>query len=330
MKVIDRCLSDRNRWYTTAQIFERCNNELADKDFQKITAMNSIRDDIRQIERLYPKAVVEKKKEGRNVYYHYQDPTFSIFNTPLKPEELIQLTQTLKLLNRFKGMPQFDWITELAERLGTTLKVGDLNTKEIVGFDENMDLVGLDNFTPLFNAITDERVLKLAYKSFNQKTESEIIVHPYYLKQYNKRWFLIAWNQEHDFLANYALDRILSIKELDLPYRYANINFLDYFDEMVGVSKDTRTSQQLVKIWVSPVSWPYIKTKPLHGTQKIISEDDTGAVITIEVYLNYELEQMLMSFGENIKVLEPKEFREHIKQRLVGAAMNYSEQVQFD
>ena len=67
MKVIDRCLSDRNRWYTTVQIFERCNKELADKDFQQITSMNSIRDDIRQIERLYPKAVVDKKKEGRNI-----------------------------------------------------------------------------------------------------------------------------------------------------------------------------------------------------------------------------------------------------------------------
>lgn len=325
MKVIDRCLSDRNRWYTTAQIFERCNKELADKDFQQITSMNSIRDDIRQIERLYPKAVVDKKKEGRNIYYHYLDPTFSIFKTPLKPEELIQLTQTLTLLKRFKGMPQFDWITELADRLGSTLKIGGINTREIVGFDENMDLVGLEHFTPLFNAITDERVLKLTYKSFNKETESEIIVHPYYLKQYNKRWFLIAWNQEHEFLANYALDRILNIKETDLSYRYANINFLDYFDEMIGVSKDTRESPQTVKIRVSPTSWPYIKTKPLHGTQKIIEEDDTGAVITIEVYLNYELEQILMSYGENIRVLGPEEFRKRIKHRLTEAANQYSE-----
>jgi predicted DNA-binding transcriptional regulator YafY len=81
-----------------------------------------------------------------------------------------------------------------------------------------------------------------------------------------------------------------------------------------------------VKLWVSPAQWPYIKTKPLHGaTQHLVSQDEHGAVITIEVYLNYELEQLLLSFGEKVKVLEPVELRDRIKQRLTEAAKNYLE-----
>ena len=328
IKVIDRCLSDRKRKYSTAMIFDACNEELLKRDFVPITAMNSIRYDIDQIQRVYPGAEVEIVKEGRNVYYRYADPEFSIFKTPMKSDELIQLTQTFKLLSRFKGMPQFNWVDEIAERLGASLKL-DEATDEIVGFDENLDLEGMDNFTPLFNAIVDKQPLKLTYQSFKQDNKETIIVHPYYLKQYNKRWFLIAWNDEFNFMANYAFDRIKDIEDANVAYKPTDVNWFDYFDEMIGVSKDTRTEPQKVLLWVSNASWPYVKTKPLHGaTQRLVNMDETGAYITIEVYLNYELEQQILSFGENMKVLEPVELKERIKKRLGGAILNYVEKVQ--
>ena len=323
IKVIDRCLSDRKRKYSTAMIFDACNEELLKRDFVPITAMNSVRDDIEQIQRVYPGADVESVREGRNIYYRYADPEFSIFKTPMKSDELVQLTQTFKLLSRFKGMPQFNWVDEIAERLGASLKL-DEATDEIVGFDENLDLEGMDNFTPLFNAIVEKQPLKLTYQSYKQDSKETIIVHPYYLKQYNKRWFLIAWNDEFNFMANYAFDRIKDIENADVAYKPTDVNWLDYFDEMIGVSKDTRTEPQKVLLWVSNASWPYVKTKPLHGaTQRLVNMDETGAYITIEVYLNYELEQQILSFGENMKVLEPETLRERMKQRLRDAFKLY-------
>ncbi len=325
IKVIDRCLSDRRRRYTTAMIFELCNEELIRKDFQPVSSMNSIRADMDQIQRVYAGADIESTREGRNIYYRYADPSFSIFKIPLRPDEIIQLTQTLRLLQRFKGMPQFDWVDEISERLGFSIKIDSGDTDEIVGFDENLDLEGMSNFTPLFNAIVDKQPLLLTYKSFRQETETTLVVHPYYIKQYNKRWFLIAWNAEQHFLANFAFDRIIGIDEAHVPFRPANIDFFDYFDDMIGVSKDLRTEPQLVKLWVSVNSWPYVKTKPLHGTQHIVKVDEKGAIITIDVYLNYELEQVLMSYGENIEVLEPLAFRERMRQRLLDSIKHYLE-----
>ena len=323
IKVIDRCLSDQGRKYSTERIFQLCNEELEARGFDTITAMNSIRADMEQIERMYPDGEIEMYKEGRNRYYRYKDPSFSIYKTPMKADEIIQLTQTLRLLSRFKGMPQFDWVDEIAERLGASLKI-DETTEEIVGFDENLDLEGMDNFTPLFNAIVDKQPLKLTYQSFKQDSEEVIVVHPYYLKQYNKRWFLIAWNDAQGFMANYAFDRIKGINNANVPYKPSDMNWLDYFDEMIGVSKDTRTEPQKVKLWVSKESWPYVKTKPLHGaTQRIVSEDENGAVITIEVYLNYELEQQILSFGENMMVLEPEAFRDNMRNRINNALKLY-------
>lgn len=325
IKVIDRCLSDRKRKYSTAMIFDACNEELLKRDFVPITAMNSVRDDIEQIQRVYPGAEVESVREGRNIYYRYADPEFSIYKTPMKADEIIQLTQTLRLLRRFKGMPQFNWVDEIAERLGASLKL-DEATDEIVGFDENLDLEGMDNFTPLFNAIVDKQPLKLTYQSFRMDSKETVVVHPYYLKQYNKRWFLIAWNDEKDFMANYAFDRIKGIEDANVAYKPTDVNFFDYFEDMIGVSKDTRTEPQKVKLWVSREQWPYIRTKPLHGaTQRLVSMDEKGAIITIEVYLNYELEQQILSFGEKVKVLEPVELKNRIRERLAGAIVNYAE-----
>lgn len=318
--VIDRCLSDKRRKYSTAEMFDLCNKELAKHDFSPITSLNSVRNDIEQIQRMYhPYADVESFREGRNIYYHYADPDFSIYSPPLNSDEVAQLTQMLGLLNRFRGMPQFDWLDQVTDRLGASLKIDVASAEEIVGYDENLDLKGIEHFTPLFNAIIDKQPLKLSYKSFKYEDELIITVHPYYLKQYNKRWFLIAWNADSNFLANYAFDRIVRIDKAPVPYRPTDINFFEYFDEMIGVSKDSRTEPQLVKLWVSLDAWPYVKTKPLHGTQRVVSVDEDGAIITIEVYLNYELQQLLLSYGENVMVLEPKELQDKIKERLTKA-----------
>lgn len=331
IKVIDRCLSDKNRKYSTAEMMDLCNKELEKMDFPLISAPNSIRNDIEQIERMYkPYAYVKSYREGRNIYYHYEDPDFSIFSPALSSDEVAQLTQMLGILKRFKGMPQFDWLAEVTERLGTSLKIDVASADEIVGFDENLDLKGMEHFTPLFNAIIDKHPLQLTYKSFKQEEKSKIIVHPYYLKQYNKRWFLIAWNAELNFLANFALDRILAIKEAKVPFLPADIDFFEYFDDMIGVSKDSRTELQKVKLWVSAAQWPYVKTKPLHGTQRVVKHVEDGTVITIEVYLNYELEQLLLSFAEKVRVLAPQELKDRLKQRLTEAANNYLEQVQYE
>jgi len=325
IKVIDRCLSAKNRKYTTAEMFELCNRELEDRGYDPITALNSIRNDILQIETNYPGATVEPTREGRNIYYHYSDPDFSIYKSPLRPEEKVQLIQTLHLMKRFKGMPQFDWITEISDRLSTSLKIDEVSEEEVVGFDENLDLEGMKHFTPLFNAIVEHQPLKLTYKSFKQEEKIVYTVHPYYLKQYNKRWFLIAWNADDDFLANYAFDRIVRIKNADISYRHNDIDFFEYFDDMIGVSKDIRMELQKVKLWVSAAQWPYIKTKPLHSTQHTVKVGKDGTILTFEVYLNYELEQMLLSFGEKVKVLEPEELKDRIKQRLTEATNHYLE-----
>lgn len=89
------------------------------------------------------------------------------------------------------------------------------------------------------------------------------------MKQYNNRWFLFGFNEEFKEMSNLAIDRIISLNEINLKYRTNNeIDFEEYFEDVVGVTIRTDVPIEKVLIKVTNEVWPYIKSKPLHGSQK--------------------------------------------------------------
>lgn len=333
-QVIDRCLSS-GRGYSIAQLMNECNKVLEAHGHKPVTSMNTIRTDIRNIDEQYESAnctgrmnkdgyvIIDVEHSGRNKRYRYWKKGFSIYRSELNSEEIAGLAQAVNILSHFQGMPNFEWVDQMAERFRKyTGIIGEPAT--VVSFDENPDLVGKDHFTTLFNAICSETPLVLTYRNFRIDEDRRLVVHPYYLKQYNKRWFMFGWNETDGFLASYAFDRIIKIETSHNDF-IPNESFVpdDYFEEMVGVSRRMDSESTKVTLWVSASSWPYVKTKPLHGTQRIIEENEDGATISIDVILNYELEQLILSYGEAVKVLSPESLRDKMKQRVEKLMENY-------
>lgn len=300
-----------------------CNKELEFYGERPVTAMNTIREDINQITSNYPDAIIISQRVGRNIYYSYSDSDYSIFKIPFKDEELAQLTQTITILTRFKGLPQFDWLDDFIDRFNSTIYI-DQPEKPIVGFDENIDLKGRNFFATLFNAICEKQVLDLKYKNFSKQIIQEFTVHPYYLKQYNKRWFLLGFSEEFENISIFAFDRIVSINPIHKTYRSnTNWDFDEYFEDMIGVTKPKNSKLDKIILKISHNRWPYINTKPLHGTQRILSTDKYGVTIQIEVYPNKELEQLILSFGEDLEVIAPNNLRDKIAGKLKASLKNY-------
>ena len=133
--IIDRCLQSR-RGYSTQEIFDKCNDALERRGELPISALNTIRNDILSIENRWH-IVVEQIRSGREIRYRYEDPHFSIFNTPLNEEEIAQLTQSVSMLRRFEGMPGFEWIEEMSAHLQETVSA---SPEPVIGFDENKEL----------------------------------------------------------------------------------------------------------------------------------------------------------------------------------------------
>lgn len=311
--IIDRCLQSR-RGYSTQEIFDKCNDALERRGEQPISALNTIRNDILSIENRWH-IVVEQIRSGREIRYRYEDPHFSIFNTPLNEDEIVQLTQSVSMLRRFEGMPGFEWVEEMSAHLQETVSV---SPEPIIGFDENTELKGVTFFTPLFKAIAEKKAIKINYHTYKSGSVIEGVIHPYYLKEYNQRWFLFALNDEYKCLSIYALDRIEEMSNTSTRFiPNTEIDFSHYFDNVVGVSFKSDEVPQTVRIWVDKEQLPYTLSKPIHKSQTVIEENEDGsAVIAIEVIPNFELEQLLLSFGEGIEILSPALLREKIFARL--------------
>lgn len=325
--VIDQCLRNKRRKYSTKDLMEACNKALAQEGYEGVTSLNTIRSDMRAIEQRWIAygGKIKEEIQGRNKFYYYENPDFSIFKPELTQDDLNKLNQTLLVLSRFSGLPQFEWIYELNARFKSTFMASPY-TKSIIDFDDNIDVEGKQYISVLFDAIVNKSVLSIRYKPFSHNDEKIYTVHPYYLKEYNNRWFLLGLDEGYGKLITFALDRILSISLLNCKYiENESIDFNEYFEDVIGVTVKPNHEVRKLKLWVSAEQYPYLKTKPLHGTQRLLEEKDDGSrIIQIKVRENYELIQTLLSFGEKVVLLEPIDIKKKIQERIRLAKENYN------
>jgi predicted DNA-binding transcriptional regulator YafY len=101
----------------------------------------------------------------------------------------------------------------------------------------------------------------------------------------------------------------------DEEYVPTNVDFEHYFDDIVGVAH-MNDEVEHVEIWVSAEELPYIRSKPFHKSQKIVSQDDDGAIVSIDVSWNFELEQEILSYGDWVEVMQPVWLRLELKRRI--------------
>lgn len=320
LRVLDQCLRSGHA-YSGKELTDFINRELELRGEPTITSRTTLMDDLLNIENEYH-TVILRKKHGRQTTYQYENPNFSIFSTELSEDDILHLDQALDILQRFDGMPEADWVSELSARLNLCMS----NHKEVraaVGFESSMYNKGMEHFTPLFNAIRKKTTVELHYQSFRMAEPQTLIVHPYYLKQYNNRWFLFCCNGDYTNLSNYPLDRILSVKLAHVPYREIDIDFDEYFSDMIGVSRRNGQEPEDVVLRFPKDQYRYVATKPWHGSQKVIEENNDYVIVQLDVILNYELEQQILSFGDYVEVIAPKSLREKIALRLQNSLAQY-------
>lgn len=318
-KVLDKYL--KQGWYSCKELKSYCNKALEEVGYSPINSRQTLLDDLAHIESQY-KITIKKEKKGRTCYYRYEDRNFSIYKPKLDEEDLQCLSQALEVLNSFKGMPQFDWITELEARFEISFNT-DMGKRSVVAFQDTSYNTGMEHFTPLFDAIINKTAIDIAYRSFKTNVSEIYSISPYFLKQYNNRWFLIGRTIGHERIGVFPLDRIEGINDAGKDYEESGIDFNEYFKNVIGVSIPKEQETEIVEIWFTKEQLKYVETKPLHKSQEVVQRDDNGGVVRINVIVNYELEQNVLSFGEKAKVLSPTYLKDKIKHRIEENLKNY-------
>lgn len=311
-KVLDDCFSNFRRKYYFEDLLEKCNNTLREIYGVEHSGIKTrtLRADISYMrERAGEFGVeIETEDDGNGFYYRYSEKDFSIFKNGLSENDLSQLRETISILQRFKGMPDLDWMSEIVVKFEDKLKLRGAS-KSVVGFEENLFYSGLDWFQDLFDAIINKTVLRIQYKTFSEE-EFEWTIHPYYLKEYRNRWFLFALNQGDNTILNIALDRIDNIEQIKGEYINSSINFENYFNDIVGVTVNPQEKEK-IQLKFSKKRFPYIETKAIHPSQRYVDRDN--CIIEITVIPNKELESIILSYGNDVEVIAPDSFRKKIQ-----------------
>lgn len=306
---LDQCFSNSGRRYYVEDLIEACNDALFEfTGTSEGIKRRQIFEDIKFMESEQGWSIpLERIKDGKRVYYRYDDKGFSIKKQVVNETEAKQIKEALTVLTKFKGMPQFDWMEEMLVRIESSFNLKGKN-QSIVGFENNPYLKGLNFFTDIFNAIDNKTVLEIKYKGFKQTEPVMIVLHPYFLKQYNSRWFLFGMSEEIGSISNLALDRIVDLKEKHRKYIGNDIvDFDEYFEEVVGVTVDQNRKSEKIILQISSKLWPYIETKPIHGSQKIKVRTEKHTLIELDLQINFEFLSLIFSFGEEAKIISPKE-----------------------
>jgi len=221
-------------------------------------------------------------------------------------------------------MPQFQGLSELLPKLQQGLTIDQ--QQPFISFDSNQYLKGIDQLGSLYNAINYKKVLKITYQDFKSDKPYELILHPYYLKQYNNRWFLFGYNpnkNKPDW--NLALDRIEAIEETNDKYLVnQTIDWEEYFEDIIGVTKPVDENPENIKLHFHAQTGKYIESKPLHGSQKSKWLSTDLLEVNLEVMINYELERLILSYGDAVKVIAPATLVTLIKTRLLEAQKLYN------
>jgi predicted DNA-binding transcriptional regulator YafY len=312
-QVLDKCFSNKYRRYFIEDLLEEVNKAL--EDFNGIGSKiekRQLYDDIRFMKSEVGWSIpLEKIKTEKKVYYRYSEKNFSIKNQKISDKELDAINSALMVIYRFRSLPNFEWVNELFPKLQSLFQQDEIT--EVISFDQNEFLVGIDLLPALYKSITKKRTLKVEYQSFKENNPKSLSIHPYYLKQFNKRWFLFGLNDSDNLLYNLPLDRIKSIKPDSTKFKKNDfVDFKEYFKDIVGVSRYPNLPVKIV-LQLDNELTPYVMTKPLHSSQKKLEMNGKGVIIQIEVIPNHELKQLLLSYGDGLEVIAPKSYRDEYK-----------------
>ena len=325
-QILDACFRNVGKRYFYNTLREEINKVLQDIEPEyKGISQRQLENDITFMEsREGYNIELERLKDGRKVFLRYADPSFSIYNQPLNETEVSQLHTAIATLAQFKGLPQFEWMQELLPKL----QQGMTTSKQqaiIMDFESNHYLKGIEHLGTLYNAIFYKEALLISYKHFHAEQAEDLEIHPYYLKQYNNRWFLFGYNAANGSPTwNLALDRIESIAtSTDSYIDNESVNWEEYFEDIIGVTRAVDAKTEQVKLLFFGKTGNYIETKPLHGSQKNYWKDD-NLEVHLQLIINFELEKLILSYGDTVQVLSPASLADAIRGKLQAALLRNS------
>ena len=316
IKILDGLLSESVvRRYTMNDLTRLCNEQL-EISGERHVGRRCLEKDIEFIQQQF--GLIERERSGKSTILRYTNQTDSIFNQGISTSVKKLLQAVSRIVGQMDGIEGFEFLDRLKESFDNT-------NQPLIIFDRNEDLKNRDLLPKLINFIENKKTIKFEYHPIHNKKSNVVELYPQLLKQYNARWFLFGLAMDKKKILMFSLEQIENVQNSSKKFEPCTIDWNEYFDDMIGVTrKDGETPQEII-FWASKRECAYLEGKPIHSSQKLLKKsrtaelqknysvpEDDGKFFSIKCIVNFELKrEMASKFGERI-VLEPPCLRKEL------------------
>lgn len=320
-RIIDTMLRNKYQPYPNIEkLRSKCEESLFGSTNGEHISISTIEKDLRAMREDMELAYEAPIKYSRVYHgYFYTDEEYTIQNIPLNNDDVDAIKLATNTLFNFRESPLFSQfkfaIEKIFDRLNIADEVQDERIDNLVQFDSYPDYPGNEHLTVLYEAITKRNKINISYQKFNSTNVSTRIFHPYLLKEFQYRWYIIGYSEAKQKIITYGLDRIVSFEQLQETFEIAaSFNSDNFFKYSFGISESQEAPDDIIlKFEQSQLG--YINTMPLHSSQIIENHNDFFTV-TLKLVPSFELIEKILSYGSRIEVIQPLSLRNTIKQEL--------------
>lgn len=321
LDIIHKCLGKRKqKIWTKSALIEEIDKQLNEKGLfdrrNKRAAGISERtfyDDIKYLKEVKKAPIV---CEGGAYKY---TSSFQLNTPAITKEDAQKLHEAIAFLKELDVVPGLEDIETIIFQLEDAANTDIEDNRKIVQFEHHAILKGLKQyFEILYNAIKNKKEIEVTYRKFFSKASKTYTFHPYLLKEYNNRWYVLGKVKNKDTITTLAIDRIEKIETSSKHYSLdPSFDATVYFVHAIGITFENNPKPETIKIRVLKKQAPYFENQPLHVSQKkekIYSNGDLQ--ISLFVIVNIELKLLLMQYAHTLKVISPKRLQVDLQEML--------------
>jgi predicted DNA-binding transcriptional regulator YafY len=327
-RIIDKCIRNKYKPYPSKEDIRQACEDFLYNSFKERVSVSTVEKDLYAMRNEEGLGYLAPIKFSRDLGgYFYDDPSYSIDKLPLNEDDIEAVKFAAHTLSQFKKINVFDQfssaIDKLMDRIELSDNIQDESIDQLVIFESGATAIGSEHLGVIFKAIKQKTSISIEYKSFQAGVSSLRKIEPYLLKQYENRWYVIAFEPKSSKIKTFGLDRIekVTLEAYNFIIK-PDFSREDFFRYSVGITTGNYKSQK-VEIEFSNFSAGYIKSKPIHNSQKSMSKNTTGEVFGFNIYVTPELTQKIMAWGSHAKVLKPLELQHQIKIELEKTLKGY-------
>ena len=246
---------------------------------------------------------------SRATFNRYKEAIEEIFDLTIDCQRKGGYLYSIKNESMLKSNKYQNWLLDTLSVSNMLIESDSLQSRIIL---ENIP-AGKQYLQPIINAMKQDHKLQMTYHKFGQQESYTITIEPYAIKVFKQRWYLLAKSPKRETPTIYALDRVEQLVETEETFQFPeDFDTEAFFRDCYGVlSTDDKAQRIVIRAYAPYMN--YVRTLPLHHSQKEIKSTAQYADFEFRLKPTFDFRQELLAQGHDVEVLLPAQFREEMK-----------------